>query len=142
MPKVINVALGILVRNNPCEFLLTSRPLGKTLAGHWEFPGGKIENDETPLEALKRELKEEININIDEASSSYLGQIVHQYTHGLVYLDVILVTKWSGEIEAQELQYTSWQDLAEEITVTPLLPTTQLVLEMLNKKGLSNATIS
>lgn len=142
MPKVINVALGILIRNNPSEFLLTSRPLGKTLAGYWEFPGGKIEDDETPLDALKRELKEEINISIDEASSSYLGQITHKYPHGVVYLDIILVTKWGGEIEAQELQHTSWQYLADEITVTPLLPTTQLVLDMLNKKGISNATIS
>ena len=61
--KIVDVAVGILIRPDG-SFLLTSRPEGKVYAGYWEFPGGKLEAGETIEQALKRELLEEIGIEI------------------------------------------------------------------------------
>ena len=71
MKKITHVAVAILQKQvlhgktskyRSCEYLLASRPQGKPWAGWWEFPGGKIEANETPENALKRELKEELDI--------------------------------------------------------------------------------
>ena len=58
---VVDVAVGVLIRPDG-DFLLTSRPQGKVYAGYWEFPGGKLEHGETVLQALQRELQEELGI--------------------------------------------------------------------------------
>ena len=60
---VTEVAVGILIRPNG-DFLMTTRPAGKACAGHWEFPGGKLETNETVVDALRRELIEEIGVTI------------------------------------------------------------------------------
>jgi 8-oxo-dGTP diphosphatase len=57
--NLVQVAVGVLLRSDD-SFLLTSRPEGKAYAGYWEFPGGKLEADETVEQALRRELQEEI----------------------------------------------------------------------------------
>jgi len=64
---IVEVAVGVLLRPNG-DFLLTSRPPGKVYAGYWEFPGGKIEAGESVVQALQRELQEEIGIHIDSAT--------------------------------------------------------------------------
>ena len=61
------VAVGILVQADG-QFLLTSRPAGKSYAGYWEFPGGKVESGETLQAALARELREEIGIEVQQAT--------------------------------------------------------------------------
>ena len=61
--KTVDVAVGVLIQPGG-DFLLTSRPSGKVYEGYWEFPGGKIERNETAEEALKRELKEELGIDV------------------------------------------------------------------------------
>ena len=60
----VDVAVGVLI-DAQGRFLLTSRPVGKVYAGHWEFPGGKVEPGETVEQALRRELHEELGITID-----------------------------------------------------------------------------
>ena len=80
----LDVAIGILQRGN--KYLVQKRPSKGLLADLWEFPGGKIEKGETPQEALKRELKEELDIEV--TSSRYLMNVQHFYTQFRVNLRV------------------------------------------------------
>lgn len=80
----LDVAIGILQRGN--KYLVQKRPSKGLLADLWEFPGGKIEKRETPQEALKRELKEELDIEV--TSSRYLMNVQHFYTKFRVNLRV------------------------------------------------------
>ncbi|MDH4284714.1 MAG: NUDIX domain-containing protein, partial [Gallionellaceae bacterium] len=64
---VVDVAAAVLQDCNTGRFLLAQRPAGKVYAGYWEFPGGKIEPGESPLHALRRELHEELGIELIEA---------------------------------------------------------------------------
>lgn len=80
----LDVAIGILQRGN--KYLIQKRPSKGLLADLWEFPGGKIEKGETPQEALKRELKEELDIDI--TSSRHLMNVQHFYTQFRVNLHV------------------------------------------------------
>lgn len=123
-----DVAVGILLRPDG-HFLLTTRPPGKTYAGHWEFPGGKLEVGETVEVALIRELNEELGIcalTIDK----WRVQVV-DYPHALVRLHFCKVTHWRGELNMREGQSSSWQRLPVE--VRPLLAGTVPVLEWLSQ---------
>jgi 8-oxo-dGTP diphosphatase len=86
--------------------LLAQRPEGKHMAGGWEFPGGKVDPGETPLQALKRELHEELGIEAHSARP--LIAYEHPYPHRTVLLDLWHVTEYSGEprpLEGQPLQW-------------------------------------
>src|SRR5438876_7784789 len=74
---IVNVALGIIVRHEHKEVLLSLRAPHVLEGNLWEFPGGKIKNDETSFEALCRELREEIGIIVNKAQS--LPLILHHY---------------------------------------------------------------
>ena len=93
------VAVGILQAHDQ-RVLLTTRPAGKAYAGYWEFPGGKLEAGETVLEALARELHEEINVQID--GGEVLQSNVVDYPHALVRLHFCLVRSWRGVITMRE----------------------------------------
>lgn len=129
MSTLIKACLGILIRDN--RILITSRPEGKVMAGYWEFPGGKIELGETYKQALARELHEELGIHSEINALHHLGVVEHQYPHGLAQLDVVLVTNWSGQISSCEKQSLHWHTLNHEVMVSPLLPTTVAVLNLL-----------
>ena len=123
---VVDVAVGILVKPNG-SFLLTSRPSGKVYEGYWEFPGGKLEAGEEVLDALRRELREEIGIAVDAA---HLWQVeLVDYPHALVRLNFCKVLDWAGALQMREAQSFSWQQLPVE--VSPLLPGTLPVLKMI-----------
>lgn len=132
MDNIIKVAMGILVDIDG-KVLLTSRPEGKILAGYWEFPGGKIEANETPLLALQRELSEELGVTIDLEQTQFLGEVSHQYPHGLALLSVIRVNSWAGEITPLEGQDTYWYKLTDELEIAPLLPTATDVIQLLTQ---------
>ncbi|MBL8525743.1 MAG: NUDIX domain-containing protein, partial [Betaproteobacteria bacterium] len=78
-----DVAVAVFIRPDGA-FLLSSRPEGKPWPGYWEFPGGKIEPGETVLEAMKRELIEELNVTIT-AATPWFTFLMH-YTHATVRL--------------------------------------------------------
>lgn len=103
--KVVRVAAGVL-QGPDGQILLAQRPEGKIAAGRWEFPGGKIEPGESAQQALERELKEEIGVQIEEARP--LIRLRHAYTERVVELDTWLVTKWSGQPRGLEQQALSW----------------------------------
>ena len=119
----IDVAVGVLIDADG-RFLMTSRPTGKVYADHWEFPGGKLESGETVAQALRRELNEELGIDIGQAHA-WQVEIV-DYPHALVRLHFCKVYEWAGEFEMREGQAMAWQQLP--VTVRPVLPGTIPVL--------------
>ncbi len=121
-----DVAVGILVQPDG-QFLLTTRPPGKSYEGHWEFPGGKLESGETVVEALTRELYEELGIQV-KVIERWREQTV-DYPHALVRLHFCKVTRWQGELVMREGQQCAWQRLP--VSVAPLLAGTIPVLRWL-----------
>jgi 8-oxo-dGTP diphosphatase len=134
--KIVEVAVGVLIQPNG-DFLLTSRPPGKVFEGYWEFPGGKLEASETVHQALKRELHEELGIDI-AASEAWKTEVI-DYPHALVRLNFCKVFAWSGELQMKEGQQFAWQRLP--VSVTPVLPGTIPVLKWFaQEQGFAAAT--
>ena len=121
--RPVDVAVGVLI-DGTGRFLLTSRPQGKVYAGHWEFPGGKLEPGETVEQALRRELHEELGIEIGAAQPWKIELM--DYPHARVRLHFCKVFEWLGEFEMREQQSMSWQRLP--VQVAPVLPGTVPVL--------------
>ena len=124
--KVVDVAVGILFRPDGA-FLLTSRPEGKPYSNYWEFPGGKLEADETVEQALTRELHEELGIQIGAVKQWKVEMV--DYPHALVRLHFCKVFEWSGALEMREAQSFSWERLP--VQTRPVLPGTVPVLQWL-----------
>jgi 8-oxo-dGTP diphosphatase len=126
---LVEVAVGILLQADG-SFLLTSRPPGKVYAGYWEFPGGKLEAGESVLQALARELHEELGIAVQQASA-WRSEVV-DYPHSLVRLNFCKITAWQGALQMREGQSFSWQRLP--VDVVPVLPGTIPVLQWLARE--------
>ncbi len=124
--RLVQVAVGVLLHADGA-FLLTSRPEGKVYAGYWEFPGGKLEADESVEQALRRELQEEIGLTIHDCMLWKTERI--DYPHALVQLNFCKVTQWSGDLQMLESQSFAWQQLP--VAVQPVLPGTVPVLAWL-----------
>jgi 8-oxo-dGTP diphosphatase len=128
---ITEVAVGILIRSNG-DFLMTTRPAGKAYAGYWEFPGGKLEANETVVEALRRELIEEIGVAIEDVRI-WRSSVV-DYPHALVHLTFCKVTAWTGQLHMRESQQFAWQNLP--IQVAPVLAGTMPVLQWLENEAI------
>ncbi len=114
MSKVVNVAVGVIIRASKTigkEYFLTKRLEHVHQGSKWEFPGGKVESDETVVEALFRELKEEIAIEVIDCKP--LITIKHDYHDKSVCLEVYMVDSYTGEPNAQEGQGQGWFSLAQ-----------------------------
>lgn len=107
---IIDVAAGVLINANQ-EVLIAQRPEGKHMAGYWEFPGGKFEAGETASEALHRELKEELGVEV--CDSEPLIELVHHYPERSVRLHVRVVREWSGEPQSLDQQALAWAAKAD-----------------------------
>jgi 8-oxo-dGTP diphosphatase len=133
---ITEVAVGVLVRADGA-FLLTSRPEGKVYAGYWEFPGGKLEAGESVEQALRRELQEELGIDIGAAIPWHVEMV--DYPHALVRLNFCKVFDWTGELQMREAQSCSWEQLP--VQVQPVLPGTVPVLQWFAaERGFADAT--
>jgi 8-oxo-dGTP diphosphatase len=90
------------------RILLAQRPEGKSLAGLWEFPGGKLEPGETPEAALARELEEELSIRVNESSLEPLTFASFAYPSFHLMMPLYGCRSWSGSIRPREGQATAW----------------------------------
>ena len=107
---MIHVAVAVIF-NDQGKILIAERPPHKYAPGLWEFPGGKVEKNETVQEALHREIIEEINLTI--LSARPWLQIHHDYSDRSVLLDVWIIEQFSGEPESMEGQLIKWVSLSE-----------------------------
>lgn len=124
---IVEVAVAIIQQADG-SYLLAQRPEGKPYAGYWEFPGGKIESHESPLQALHREIKEELDMEI-ELTYPWVSRVFN-YQHATVRLKFFRVRKWQGEPRAQEAQQLSWQQLDAPL-LEPVLPANYPILKAL-----------
>lgn len=119
---------------------MAQRPIEKDCGGYWEFPGGKMEVDESPYQALVRELHEELGIAAEVAYPWLMR--VFTYPHATVRLHFFRVTRWKGEPHGLEGQQLSWLS-SGNLNVGPMLPANEPILRALKLPsiyGISNAT--
>ena len=120
------VACALVDTDN--RVLIAQRPEGKTLAGLWEFPGGKIEPGERPEQTLIRELHEEIGIHVKEACLAPLTFASHAYDDFHLLMPLYVCRRWDGEAKAREGQTLAWvranklRDYAMPAADIPLIP--------------------
>lgn len=125
----IHVVAAIVWQSSQCDrFLIARRPSGKHLGGYWEFPGGKLEPGETPRQALERELREEIGIEVGEAEA--FMKVYFRYPERNVLLDTWTVSSFSGEVGSRENQPLRWIGL-REIATYDFPPADEPILEAL-----------
>jgi 8-oxo-dGTP diphosphatase len=106
MKLVLVVAVALIDVDN--RVLIAQRPEGKTLAGLWEFPGGKCEPGERPEAALIRELQEELGITVQEACLAPLTFASHAYPDFHLLMPLYICRRWEGTVSSRENQQLAW----------------------------------
>jgi 8-oxo-dGTP diphosphatase len=124
----IEVAAAV-IHDAAGRFLLAQRPPGKAFAGYWEFPGGKVEPGESAALAMRRELHEELGIEVD-AVYPWLTRDF-EYPHASVRLRFFRIYQWRGEPHGREGQSFSWQT-TRGLNVAPLLPANGPIMRALD----------
>ena len=105
--KLVLVAACALIDPDG-RVLIAQRPAGKSMAGLWEFPGGKIEPGERPEQSLIRELKEELGIDVKEECLAPLTFASHLYPDFHLLMPLFVCRRWEGIVRAQEAQRLKW----------------------------------
>jgi 8-oxo-dGTP diphosphatase len=105
MPGRVHVVVGV-IRDGEGNFLIAQRHADSHQGGLWEFPGGKLEAGESAIQALRRELEEELSIQLGTARE--LLKIEHDYVDKAVLLDVWLVETYTGQALGSEGQPLRW----------------------------------
>ena len=111
MKTILVVACALIDTDN--RILLAQRPKNKTLAGLWEFPGGKCEPGERPEAALIRELDEELGITVQQSCLSPLTFASHAYDDFHLLMPLFLCRSWQGKVAPHEGQELRWVKPAE-----------------------------
>ena len=106
LPTVLVVAVALIDVDG--RVLIAKRPEGKKLAGLWEFPGGKVEPGERPEQALIRELKEELDIDVKESCLAPFVFASHTYEDFHLLMPLYLVRRWEGVVAAKEHSGIAW----------------------------------
>lgn len=118
--KVVLVAAVALIDVDG-RILLAQRPKGKSMAGLWEFPGGKVEAGETPEAALIRELHEELGIQTWDSCLAPLTFASHSYEDFHLLMPLFACRKWDGFVHGKEGQNLKWV-LANKLRDYPMPP--------------------
>lgn len=114
LPVILVAAVALVDLQG--RLLLAQRPEGKSMAGLWEFPGGKVQEGETPEFALCRELEEELAIETRECCFAPLGFASHSYDDFHLMMPLYVCRMWKGEpkpMEGQKLEWVKPLDLAQ-----------------------------
>lgn len=106
MKLVLVVAAALIDADD--RVLIAQRPAGKTLAGLWEFPGGKVEAGERPEDALIRELAEELGVTVEEPCLAPLTFASHAYPGFHLLMPLYVCRRWRGFAVAREGQMLKW----------------------------------
>jgi 8-oxo-dGTP diphosphatase len=126
MAGAMHVVAGVLL-DPTGRVLLAQRPPGKHLAGMWEFPGGKLEPGEAPRIGLARELREELDIQVDLAGAAPLIQVPWNYGERTLLLDAWWVGQWQGTPRSMEGQALQWR-LPRNVETAVLAPADRVIL--------------
>ncbi len=118
--KLVLVVAAALIDTDE-RILIAQRPAGKTLAGLWEFPGGKVEPGERPEEALIRELFEELGVTVQEACLSPLTFASHAYPDFHLLMPLYVCRRWTGFATSRENQALAWAR-AGDLRTYPMPP--------------------
>ncbi len=105
--KVLLVAACALVDADR-RVLIAQRPAGRSMAGLWELPGGKVEDGERPEETLIRELEEELGIGVSEPCLAPLAFASHTYPEFHLLMPLYVCRRWEGIVTAKEGQRFAW----------------------------------
>ena len=133
--KQIDVAVGVVFKehNNQRHFFICKRNAQQHQGNKWEFPGGKVDSGESPIQALKRELHEEIDIQVNNAEP--LLEIPFEYPDKRVCLHVFLVSDFLGVAKGAEGQISAWV-LDSELKNHSFPDANVAIIDALIKKGL------
>jgi len=126
--NTIYVSSCLLKKKN--KILITSRPKGKFLSGFYELPGGKLKKDESFVDCIKREIKEEINLQIYDSEIRNLDLITHKYKKTIIIMMVFMINRWKGKIRCNENQKIAWIS-SYEIRKFKFLPGSQILFDRL-----------
>ena len=107
-PKQLIIVASVALINSDNQILIAQRPKEKHLSGLWEFPGGKVEKDESPENTLIRELKEELNVNINQKCVAPLTFSEFDYKEFNLLLLLYVCRRWDGNPESMENNPIKW----------------------------------
>ena len=108
VPRRLLLVVACALVDSDGRVLLAQRPQGKTLAGLWEFPGGKVEPGEMPEETLIRELKEELGIDVAKACLAPFTFASHTYETFHLLMPLYVCRRWEGTVQSMEGQALEW----------------------------------
>ncbi|MEC7489256.1 MAG: 8-oxo-dGTP diphosphatase MutT [Pseudomonadota bacterium] len=128
LPIVLVAAVALLDRDG--RVLISQRPQLKSMAGLWEFPGGKIEDGETPEEALIRELREELSVETVESCLAPFTFASHEYETFHLLMPLYVCRKWNGHITPMEKQQIRWV-MPNQLNQYSMLPADKPLVAML-----------
>lgn len=134
MSKKIILVSAVALIDPDGRVLLAQRPEGKSMAGLWEFPGGKVETGETPEAALVRELHEELGINTWSSCLAPLTFASHSYDEFHLLMPLFACRKWEGQVQPREGQTLKWvraenlRDYPMPAADIPLIPAIREIL--------------
>ena len=127
--KKLHIAAGVICDNHNNVFI-TQRPLGSHMGGFWEFPGGKLEDNETPEQALLHELQEEIGIDVTQCT--LLDTVEHDFPDRHITLSFFLVSEWENEPYGKEGQLSRWIPIVS-LNADDFPPANRTIVALLQK---------